>query len=407
MKKILVHFIIIILMTSMSYVKAMTDDLADSFECEGHFPAVFSLKEIALNAVAKQAHSKGPSFFEENKEKYPLQFSDKLQNDIKKQISANFMKAVTDEIFLKFFGFLSPRDVGCVLSVCRQFNAIAHDDALWEDFRKINFPDTFETPQLQDSLIENKGISYYKSLIVSRREDCWNSIKRKFEFQENDLEEVESIQIARVDLDDTSVFIKDKSMVLWLPIEDLTLILPGLYRQLKNVRQLRLSNLPFTYIHRGIRNLLNLTDLNLGNYQVSSFPSEMVNLKQLKRLQLINMMRGKSGFPEGASNVITLETLVLSGCPFTAEIGKLTALTSLSLSGRGWQDLPPEFLNLVNLKSLNLYFISPGKLPEEIRHLTSLTELKLVGCPITEYPNWLSELSGLKISGAIRKDLIP
>jgi Leucine-rich repeat (LRR) protein len=78
------------------------------------------------------------------------------------------------------------------------------------------------------------------------------------------------------------------------------------------------------------------------------------------------------------------------------EIGRLTKLRRLQLSGNKLQDLPTEFEQLQSLEGLWLHGNMLKSLPSGIATLSSLLQLSLSGNLLDQFPSDLSSLSNLK-----------
>ena len=127
-----------------------------------------------------------------------------------------------------------------------------------------------------------------------------------------------------------------------------------------NLRELYLSYLHLTSIPSSLGNLRNLRELNLSG-NLASLPKEIGNLKNLKELQLLNSK--------------------LTSLP--KEIGNLKNLIVLGLSYNNLTSIPKEIGNLKNLKRLGLYGNNLSSLPKEIGNLTKLEYLYLGGNYLT------------------------
>ncbi len=90
-----------------------------------------------------------------------------------------------------------------------------------------------------------------------------------------------------------------------------------------------------------------------------------------------------------------LDLIAMALTQLPPEIGKLTALTELSLDGNQLTQLPPEIGKLTALTELWLSGNQLTQLPPEIGKLTALTELWLDGNQLTQLPPAIGKLTAL------------
>src|SRR6266699_1121758 len=97
-----------------------------------------------------------------------------------------------------------------------------------------------------------------------------------------------------------------------------------------------------------------------------------------------NLARKFGAFPKAANydeagNLLTLNLsgLDISQLPLPTEIGQLTNLRELSMSGTQLSQLPAEIGRLTNLRELSMSGTQLSQLPPEIGQLTSLQRLSL------------------------------
>ncbi len=76
-------------------------------------------------------------------------------------------------------------------------------------------------------------------------------------------------------------------------------------------------------------------------------------------------------------------------------IGKLKSLDTLNFSSNNFYELPLEFKNLTNLKSLDLSWNDFKIIPNELIKLHSLQDLNISNNFITELPEWISTFENL------------
>lgn len=141
----------------------------------------------------------------------------------------------------------------------------------------------------------------------------------------------------------------------------------------KSLIYLDLSYNRFTSFPKEIRNLRNLKKLNLTKNNLPEIPSEIGNLYRLNYLKLSSD---------------TIESI-------PAEIGNLTELIYLDLSFNRISYVPPEIGNLVNLTSFNLQCNQLEELPVEIGNLKNIEELNLKLNKLDEVPSEICNLLDL------------
>ncbi len=127
----------------------------------------------------------------------------------------------------------------------------------------------------------------------------------------------------------------------------------------------------FTSLKEALANPLEVYSLNLKKKKLTSIPSEIFTLKNLK--------------------VLNLSKNHIKNVP--EEIGKLTNLVELDLSNNKINILPPSIGNLINIKKLILNKNKIEFLPKEISNLSNLEILDLWGNQITEFPEEIKKLN--------------
>ena len=128
-------------------------------------------------------------------------------------------------------------------------------------------------------------------------------------------------------------------------------------------------------------------------------PEEWVGVRmvdgRLEELRLLH--RGLSGaVPAEVGRLSALTKLSLEGNQLTslpAEIGQLTSLKSLGLQGNQLTSVPAEIGQLTSLEMLDLHCNQLTSVPAEIGQLTSLTWLNLGGNRLTSFPAAIDELT--------------
>ncbi|MBF0463962.1 MAG: TIR domain-containing protein [Nitrospirae bacterium] len=152
---------------------------------------------------------------------------------------------------------------------------------------------------------------------------------------------------------------KNKVTALNLSGKGLT-ALPSEIGNLKNLKELWISNNQLTTLPHEIGKLTNLTELYIGTNQLKSLPPEIGKLSNLK--------------------ILWCGTNQLKILP--PEIGKLSNLMILLIDTNQLTALPHEIGNLTNLQQLHIYNNQLTALPHEIGNLKKLKEFTVSGNPL-------------------------
>src|SRR3989344_2701861 len=129
--------------------------------------------------------------------------------------------------------------------------------------------------------------------------------------------------------------------------------LPSKIGNLRNLRNLELGNNQLTSLPPQIRNLRNLLNLNLGSNRLTSLPPEIGNLRNLQYLTLSSNQL--TSLPPQIGNLEYLTELLLGGNLLPSlpdEIGQLMQLRHLHLENNHLTDLPLSFLELTGNLSI-------------------------------------------------------
>jgi Leucine-rich repeat (LRR) protein len=94
--------------------------------------------------------------------------------------------------------------------------------------------------------------------------------------------------------------------------------------------------------------------------------------------------------------ITTLKKLTLKSPAFPKEIGRLTALESLSIDGNEWPVMPDEIGNLVRLEHLYAYSNAFTKLPDSFGNLERLIKAVLWQNKLTTLPRTIGKLKNLR-----------
>lgn len=191
----------------------------------------------------------------------------------------------------------------------------------------------------------------------------------------------------------------------------------------ENLEYLCLANMPIKKIPKALFKLINLKKIVLGrlNESIEIDPS----IKELKRLKELRIS-GCSNlqFPEQIKELKNLETLNLSGCSILKlpkQIWAIRSLKKLSLTKMtNLKSISSDIQRLINLEILNIYWLDNlTTLPSEVGSLNRLKEidilnskkfkklpslhnlknlniLKLRDLPLNDFPDYIFDLKHLK-----------
>lgn len=137
-------------------------------------------------------------------------------------------------------------------------------------------------------------------------------------------------------------------------------------------------------------------DLNLRQLGLTSLPPEIGQLSRLKRIELSG--NELSTLPPEIGNLSHLEFINVSDndlLSLPAEIGQLVALTGLVLDGNQLTTLPAEIGQLSQLEVLSLQYNRLTNLPPEIGQLTKLRSLNLANNQLTALPAEIGQITYL------------
>lgn len=199
--------------------------------------------------------------------------------------------------------------------------------------------------------------------------------------------------------------------------------LPSGFGKLVNLRNLSISHLSVDSLPSDFSNLKNLTSLSLSG-RIKELPDDISNLTNLKILGVTSY--GLEKLPSGIGNLSNLETLQVSssfllGLP--SSIGNLKKLSSLELGNTlgGYYidyqngktcdlfgkmtELPNEIGNLSNLKTLSITGYGLEKLSPNIGKLKNLEILTISNSKLKELPDEMGDLTSLKSLLLPRNDL--
>ena len=156
------------------------------------------------------------------------------------------------------------------------------------------------------------------------------------------------------------------------------------------------NNLGLTELPDPLRNMTDLTSLNLAHNWLVRLPDWIGNLTNLTSLNLAH--NRLSRLPDSLRNLTALTSLNLADNQLVRLpdwVGTLTALTSLDLADNLLAGLPDSLRNLTAVTSLDLGRNQLTELPEWLGDMSALATLNLAYNRLTELPEWLGNLLGL------------
>jgi len=180
--------------------------------------------------------------------------------------------------------------------------------------------------------------------------------------------------------------------------------LPREIRELKKLTKLNISYNQFVNLPPIIFELKSLTQLDVSGNQLSSLPSEILNLKNLTKLNISNNHRitlSSDIFELNNLNELDVSNSRLTSLP--SEIYKLKNLTYLNISNNQLTSLPSEIFELKSLTYLNISNNQLTSLPPEIAELKTLTHLNISNNQLTSLPAEILDL-GLKFDLETKED---
>ena len=203
-------------------------------------------------------------------------------------------------------------------------------------------------------------------------------------------------QVSLVDQELTSVpgWIRDLTELTTLDLDGNKLsTLPEWLGDLTGLTTLDLGGNALNALPESIGNLRNLTVLNLMRNQLTGLPESVRELTGLVSLDLGGNQLGE--LPDWIGELSALGWLSLYGNPLVTlpdSIGSLTALGTLDLSGIGLEALPEWIGNLRRLSQLSLRRNNLEVLPESVGSLSELRFLDLRDNRFTTVPKSLADL---------------
>ncbi|WP_375471342.1 COR domain-containing protein, partial [uncultured Nostoc sp.] len=181
--------------------------------------------------------------------------------------------------------------------------------------------------------------------------------------------------------------------------------IPEALAKLTNLTQLYLSINQITEISEALAKLTNLAHLHLSNNQITEIPEALAQLTNLRLLDLSNNQITE--IPEALAQLTNLRLLDLSNNQITEipeALAKLTNLMQLGLSSNQITEIPEALAKLTNLSLLALHNNQITEIPEALAKLTNLRHLNLSGNSITNIPlEILNSKDAKEISNYLRQ----
>jgi Leucine-rich repeat (LRR) protein len=148
-------------------------------------------------------------------------------------------------------------------------------------------------------------------------------------------------------------------------------------------------------------------EINLGDNDITTFPTILLNMKTLKSVNLDN--NRIKAFPK--NNPSKKVEIKKEKCPnlqeisldrnnlstFTDEFLELDQIKHLSLNDNRFSELPSDISKLEHLKDLQIRENQLSKLPESITTLKELRSLQASRCGLTELPADFNKLKNLTV----------
>jgi GTPase SAR1 family protein len=183
--------------------------------------------------------------------------------------------------------------------------------------------------------------------------------------------------------------------------------LPDWIGELENLESLDVSGNKLTTLPAAMSRLRKLQSLNLDDNSLGVVPAVIRELPALKYLHIWS--NGLTTLPEWIGELAQLKELRITGNQIAAlpeSIGNLVNLTIVNAQDNRLTSLPPSLARLPRLERLILGWAAgtnpehPGnplrELPEWVAGITSLTEIYLNDCQLTDVPAALADLPQLQ-----------
>ena len=209
-----------------------------------------------------------------------------------------------------------------------------------------------------------------------------------------ELKKLKLLKLEQCEISKLSASIKNLSNLEYLNLSCKIKNLPKEVSLLKNLKRL---NLKRSYLLKKIVKLPeNLQELILDNENLT-LNDDVLNLPNLRKLEIINIKIKK--LPDSIINCEKLYHLYIDtnikDFELSSQIGVLSKLDYLELSGLGIKNINFEFTNLKNLKEIMIFNTNITKIPDSICECFKLKDLTITESPITELPINIGQLTAL------------
>lgn len=208
------------------------------------------------------------------------------------------------------------------------------------------------------------------------------------------LKKLKKLKLDQCEVSNISSNIKNLNNLEYLNLScKIKTLTPEIYK----LKKLKVLNLKRSYLLRKITKLPeNLDSLVLSNENLN-INEEVFCLVNLKKLEIENTPIKK--IPDSIANCKNLYHLSVHSCvknfELSSEIGNLSKLDYLELSGKAINNISFEFTNLKNLKNFIILNTSIIKIPDSICSCFKLKNLIINDTPIEELPINIGNLRAL------------
>ncbi|XP_068432217.1 leucine-rich repeat-containing protein 69 isoform X1 [Clinocottus analis] len=176
-------------------------------------------------------------------------------------------------------------------------------------------------------------------------------------------------------------------------------VVPAGISGIANLSVLLLNNNSIDRLPAELRALRCLAELNLGNNALKEVPAVLGHLESLKKLYLFSNQI-KAVPPDVIDSLPNLVVLNLNHNQIQRlppEIKSLSLLRHLSVLGNKLEEVPVELGHLTNLTELNLTYNNLRWLPQQLYQCKELTKLHVARNKLSSLPEGIGALSKLQI----------